>query len=515
MANTMFASLLLILVQVHLGHGAKILMIPGNHHSNINYMAVAAQVLERAGHSPVILTVDRHQNTLQKKGVKHILHNSTAKVFHEDDKAIYKEFFVKTNIIEMVFNMTSGTSKVCEEMLTNKELMKQVADTKFDLAIVDGLPISRCMYVIPYKFSIPYITVSVLLDPWQVRVPALPSVEPFFGTTRFTNDMNILQRLANFAVFVMTGFMLPPPFSEPDYLIEKYCPDKPQTTLAELYLQSEMWLLNHDVISGDYPRVSAPHFQYIGGLGAEAAKPLPADLEKFVQDSTGVVVVSFGSLVKTLPINIITNFLKAFSQRRERFIMRFDTSTVKPGQLTVPPNVKLMKWIPQNDLLGHNKTVLFITHGGNNGMLETLYHGVPCLVMPVVGDQLYASIKIKAKGYGDSLDLFSFTSDELVAALTELIEQKRYTEAMKRGSAISRELYNAHESLVFWVNHILKYGGQHLKHKGFNMSIFQYLMLDLFIICTIVGSILLTCFVYTVKYCVRCCCTRKGKSKTE
>ena len=33
----------------------------------------------------------------------------------------------------------------------------------------------------------------------------------------------------------------------------------------------------------------------------------------------------------------------------------------------VPRNVKFMTWLPQNDLLAHNKTKLFITHGGLNG----------------------------------------------------------------------------------------------------------------------------------------------------
>ena len=42
------------------------------------------------------------------------------------------------------------------------------------------------------------------------------------------------------------------------------------------------------------------------------------------------------------------------------------------GSLTeseVPKNVKFMSWLPQSDLLAHNKTKLFITHGGLYGVL--------------------------------------------------------------------------------------------------------------------------------------------------
>ena len=42
---------------------------------------------------------------------------------------------------------------------------------------------------------------------------------------------------------------------------------------------------------------------------------------------------------------------------------------------TLPKNILVEEWVPQNDLLAHPKVVLFITHGGNNGQYEALYHG--------------------------------------------------------------------------------------------------------------------------------------------
>ncbi len=45
----------------------------------------------------------------------------------------------------------------------------------------------------------------------------------------------------------------------------------------------------------------------------------------------------------------------------------------------VPNNVLLLKWMPQQDLLSHPKTKLFITHCGANSQFEALYHTVPML----------------------------------------------------------------------------------------------------------------------------------------
>ena len=67
---------------------------------------------------------------------------------------------------------------------------------------------------------------------------------------------------------------------------------------------------------------------------------------------------------------------------------------------TIPRNVKLFSWLPQNDILGHPKVKLFITHGGNNGQLESLFHAVPMLTIPFTGDQHYNAERIVARGYG-------------------------------------------------------------------------------------------------------------------
>ena len=43
-------------------------------------------------------------------------------------------------------------------------------------------------------------------------------------------------------------------------------------------------------------------------------------------------------------------------------------------EVFVPTNVALMDKIPQQSLLAHEKTVLFITHCGINGAIEGIFH---------------------------------------------------------------------------------------------------------------------------------------------
>lgn len=61
---------------------------------------------------------------------------------------------------------------------------------------------------------------------------------------------------------------------------------------------------------------------------------------------------------------------------------------VNPEGLSLSKNVLAEKWVPQNDVLAHKNVKLFITHGGNAGIQEGLYHKVPMIVIPVFGDQV-------------------------------------------------------------------------------------------------------------------------------
>ena len=50
--------------------------------------------------------------------------------------------------------------------------------------------------------------------------------------------------------------------------------------------------------------------------------------------------------------------------------------------------LQLYTQVPQQAVLAHPSTLLFVTHCGMHGVLEAVHHGVPMVGMPVFIDQV-------------------------------------------------------------------------------------------------------------------------------
>lgn len=93
--------------------------------------------------------------------------------------------------------------------------------------------------------------------------------------------------------------------------------------------------------------------------------------------------------------------------------------------VSVSNNVKILAWMPQNDILGHPKTRLFIGHGGLNGMFESIYHGVPMILSPFFGDQFDNARIAKDAGFAEVLPLKKATAEQLVSVIHYVLTDPR------------------------------------------------------------------------------------------
>lgn len=140
----------------------------------------------------------------------------------------------------------------------------------------------------------------------------------------------------------------------------------------------------------------------------------------------------------------------------------------------------IQKWMPQNDILAHPNVILFISHGGLFGTAESLYHGVPLLLVPFFGDQFRNAHRIKMGGYGEFLKHHELTEKTVHAAITGIISNANYLTKARHASAIFNDnLAQPMDEAMFWIEHVAKFkGAKHLRSHAVDMTWFTYLLLD-------------------------------------
>ncbi|XP_025240576.1 UDP-glucuronosyltransferase 2B18-like isoform X3 [Theropithecus gelada] len=281
------------------------------------------------------------------------------------------------------------------------------------------------------------------------------------------------------------------------------------TTLFETMGKADIWLIRNSW-NFQFPHPLLPNVDFVGGLHCKPAKPLPKEMEEFVQSSgeNGVVVFSLGSMVTNMKEERANIIASALAQIPQKVLWRFDGK--KPDTLGL--NTRLYKWMPQNDLLGHPKTRAFITHGGASGIYEAIYHGVPMVGIPLFADQPDNIAHMKAKGAAVRLDFDTMSSTDLVNALKTVINDPLYKENVMKLSRIQHDQpVKPLDRAVFWIEFVMRHkGAKHLRPAAHDLTWFQYHSLD-------VIGFLLAC-VSTVIFIVMKCClfcfwkfSRKGK----
>ncbi|XP_068186139.1 UDP-glucuronosyltransferase-like isoform X2 [Antennarius striatus] len=225
------------------------------------------------------------------------------------------------------------------------------------------------------------------------------------------------------------------------------------------------------------------------------------DLQEFVDGSgdDGFIVFTLGSMVPNMPEKMTKQFFDAFHQIPQRVVWRY--TEVRPGD--TPKNVKLMKWLPQNDLLAHPKAKVFITHGGNHGIYESICNAVPMLMFPLFGDQRHNAQRMVSRGVAEKLSIYDVTTEKLLASLNKITHDQSYKEKMVELS--QKHLDRPVEPLdlaVFWTEFVMRHkGAAHLRAAAHELNWVQYHSLD---VLGFLFIILLTVLWLTTKCCLFC-----------
>ena len=132
--------------------------------------------------------------------------------------------------------------------------------------------------------------------------------------------------------------------------------------------------------------------------------------------------------------------------------------------------------------------------------------------MAVQNEQIYNAKRVIQKGFAVGLDIRTFTSEDLLAAITEVLENPVYAENIAKASEMFKtQQHHPLDVATHWVEHVIKHGGEHLRSHALDMPWYQYLMLDVLAVLSFTLFILLFVVVKILKGLCRVCYRKKVK----
>nr|AHX56951.1 UDP-glycosyltransferase 211H1 [Strigamia maritima] len=458
-----------------------LVMMPiGGQSHKITFNSIITQLANR-GHNITVFSP-----FIFKQNVKNIILKTATS--EDTVKSILQ--FINTNPIILFSTFKNLITSCCKSSLENSEFKEIiVSNQQFDAVIITSF-FNECTLMLSSLLSKVIIQVAGgPMFPWMfLPVTQPPSFVPN-PLWPVTDKMTFLERTYNainsISVKMMSHYHL---LGDIESTVWQHYPKAP--SIAEAEKRVAFVLQNSDpVLSG--PNPSLPHIIDIGGLHCEDAKPIPRDLNDFIETSGdhGFILFSLGSNVKSkfLPDDKKQSFLKALARLNQTVIWKYEDDLKE-----TPKNVLVRKWLPQQDLLGDNRARLFISHGGLLSLQEAVYHRVPIVGIPVFTDQPGNIARVVQLHIGVQLLYNDITEENVFNAITKILNDESYTRNVKKYSSIFRDQpEKPSEKAAFRVEYAIRHSGENLLLKAnnsFNLFIFYSVDVILFFITIIVIS---------------------------
>lgn len=397
--------------------------------------------------------------------------------------------------IKLLEEAHRASAEMVGSILEDARLVKKLRDTKYDMLLTDpgfgGGVVLGTYLNLPIVFNVRWITNA---EGHFAIAPSPLSYIPTIGS-EVTDKMAFKNRLKNLLHYGI-GQYIDHITTRPLYqeVISKFI--NPDANIYSLIQGADLWLMRVDFVF-EFPRPTMPNVVYMGGFQCKPSKPLPAELERFVQSSGehGVIVMSLGTLLGSLGPEISKIIASAFSRLPQKVVWR----NLGPKPSMAGNNTLIVDWLPQNDLLGHPKTKAFVTHGGTNGIYEAIYHGVPVLGIPLIFDQFDNMVRLEARGVAKVLEVTALDVETLTQALKDILDNKKtYKKNMRKMSQLHHDTpLRPMDTAIFWLEYVMRHkGAAHLRTESYKLPWYEYHNVD--VLALLLGVVLAVCLLFAL-----------------
>jgi len=381
----------------------------------------------------------------------------------------------------------------CEHVLSESVGQAITEDpAPYDIAIID-LMFNECGLALAHRLGTPAIGYWAFSfsSGWQefTTQPAPPSFVPAF-MSGLGSSMTFMERVTNMVDRIAGRMFMLYHLYLMDGIIAKLSPGSPSSSAMVANLSG--MLINTDMVL-DYPRPQPPTFLNIGGIQVRADPgPLPENIRAFIEGSKeGIVLFTMGFIFDStaVPKAMINDLFSAFARLPQRVIFKYDiqedllpTPEGKYGSksgLSVPSNVLVLPWVPQQAILAHPNTRVFITHCGMHGVLEAIYHQVPMVGMPVFIDQKDVVKRMEETGVGLKVSKEA-PADEILSAIEQVRDSPSYRRNIAALSSLLKDRRTRPMDDALWlVEYVARTkGAEHLKIPSRHLSLLAYYSVD-------------------------------------
>ncbi|KAJ8910830.1 hypothetical protein NQ315_015565 [Exocentrus adspersus] len=475
-----YVLVLTLLYSVRNSHGARILasIFSPSYSHQVTFRPLWKELAKR-GHEIILLTTDPMEDP-ELTNVKEIdlkesyavmdQYGASELVSNQQGKS-YRELFSA-----YIFAL----SRTADWQLSHPEVQQLIRNTSehFDLLMVEMMFPTHLAFV--DRFSVPFIGLCSL--------DAVPRVHKSIGNFMhpiiypdylfpFTKNLTFVQRVISFIVTAILDIHSYFMYSTEDETVTKHFGSNIRP-LKEIEKDTSMLFINVNPIFHQLRPMGPNTIQIGGGTHLRQAQPLPQDIEEFLDTAkTGVIYFSLGTNVKASLIsdelrNVILN---TFANLPYKILWKFEQDL--PG---TPDNVKIMKWVPQQDLLQHPNVVLFITQCGLQSMEESIFNHVPMVGMPFYGDQSRNAKIMEENGLGLVVDRKNLIKDDFYRAIMEVINKPIYREKVEEIAILTNDVeMTGLEKAVWWTEYTIRTrGAKHLRNPMVDLPFYKVYLLD-------------------------------------
>ncbi len=156
---------------------------------------------------------------------------------------------------------------------------------------------------------------------------------------------------------------------------------------------------------------------------------VPAQVADRPEDSA-LIYLSLGSL-GSADVDLMKRLVDVLGRTPHRYIV---SKGPQASDYELADNMVGAEFLPQTTLIPQVDAV--ITHGGNNTTTEAVHFGKPMVLLPLFWDQYDNAQRMDELGFGVRLGTYSFTEDEMHAALAAVLDPAKQAELAEIGERV-------------------------------------------------------------------------------